>query len=67
MAGRKPSGLTVVMAAAILIAAALLFWALAGRTVDEARELTMPSVGLPDAPPAVPPLEPPPVPTPGPT
>jgi hypothetical protein len=67
MAGRKPSGLTVLLAAAILIAAVLLFWALAGRTVDETRELTMPSVELPDAPPAVPPLEPPPVPTPGPT
>lgn len=67
MAGRKPSGLTVVLAAAILIAAAVLFWTLGRDTVDEARELTLPRVELPDQPPAVPPIEPPPVPTPGPT
>lgn len=37
MAGRKPSGLTVVMAAAILIAAALLFWFLGRETLEETR------------------------------
>jgi hypothetical protein len=67
MAGRKPSGLTVVMAAAILIAAALLFWFLGRETLEETRDLTLPPIELPDPPPAVPPIEPPPVPTPGPT
>lgn len=67
MAGRKPSGLTVVMAAAILIAAALLFWSLGRETLQETRDLTLPPIELPDPPPAVPPIEPPPVPTPGPT
>lgn len=66
MAGRKPSGLTVLLAAAILIAAAILFWVLGDRTLDEAREVTLPSVALP-APPAAPPIDPPAVPTPGPT
>ena len=66
MAGRRPSGLTVLMAAAILIAAAILFWVLGDRTVDEAREVTLPSVDMP-APPAAPPIDPPAIPTPGPT
>ena len=67
MAGRKPSGLTVVTAAAILIAAAVLFWVMGRATVEVTRSLTLPPVELPDQPPAVPPIEPPPVPTPGPT
>lgn len=67
MAGRKPSGLTVALAAAILIAAALVFWMLSRNTLDEARDLSVPPVDLPDQPPSVPPIEPPPVPTPGPT
>lgn len=67
MAGRKPSGLSVVLAAAILIAAALLFWFMSRETVDRTRGLTAPMVELPDQPPAVPPIEPPEVPTPGPT
>ena len=68
--GQGVSNWTVVLGAALLLAVAAIVWVLASRTTDQAEDLTVPPVELPDAP--IPPgptptPDPPSIPTPGPT
>lgn len=67
MAGRRPSGWTILAAAAILIAAAVVFWAMGRETVEEASTIRPPEIELPDPRPPAPDPDPFPAPAPGPT